>query len=76
MEKEFSRRQVLRGVAITGAGEWMGLSINWSDSRRLLTIELAEGSRMLPPARRNLEIKPGHATRRVIFEGHKASLQL
>src|SRR5437879_8965032 len=33
-------------------GEWMGIQMMWNDSRRILTLRLAKGSRMLPPLRR------------------------
>jgi alpha-glucosidase (family GH31 glycosyl hydrolase) len=51
-------------------GEWMGIEMNWSDRRRMLRLALAKGSRILPPSRRNIEVKLGDATRRVVFNGH------
>jgi alpha-glucosidase/alpha-D-xyloside xylohydrolase len=51
-------------------GEWMGVEMNWSDRQRLLRLTLAKGSRMLPPLRRDLVVKLGDATRRVVFNGH------
>ena len=38
-------------------GEWMGIEMNWSDSRRTLELKLAPGSRMLAPAPRALAIQ-------------------
>jgi hypothetical protein len=35
-------------------GEWMGVQIAWHDSRRTLTLQLADGSRMLPPQRKDI----------------------
>ena len=35
----------------------MGLQMSWKDSQRMLTLRLAEGSKMLPPLRRNIEVK-------------------
>jgi alpha-glucosidase/alpha-D-xyloside xylohydrolase len=51
-------------------GEWMGIEMNWNDRRRSLRLALARGSRMLPPLRRELVVKLGHATRRVVFDGN------
>ena len=50
-------------------GDWMGVKMAWNDSRRVLSLHLAEGSRMLPPARRQIEVKLAQATRRIVFEG-------
>jgi alpha-glucosidase (family GH31 glycosyl hydrolase) len=53
------------------SGEWMGIRMNWSDTRRTLSVSLAEGSRMLAPARREMEVRlagTGEVRRRV-FEG-------
>ncbi|MGB7022939.1 MAG: TIM-barrel domain-containing protein [Candidatus Acidiferrales bacterium] len=50
-------------------GDWMGIKMAWNDSRRVLSLHLAEGSRMLPPARRQIEVKLAQATRRIDFEG-------
>ncbi len=38
-------------------GEWMGIQMEWSEPGRMLTLRLAEASRMLPPSRREIEIK-------------------
>jgi alpha-glucosidase (family GH31 glycosyl hydrolase) len=51
-------------------GEWMGIAMNWSDRLRVLRIALANGSRVLPPLHRELLVKLGDATRRVVFDGH------
>ncbi|HLJ40567.1 MAG TPA: TIM-barrel domain-containing protein [Candidatus Acidoferrales bacterium] len=50
-------------------GDWMGVKMAWNDSRRVLSLHLAEGSRMLPPARRQIEVKLAQATRHIVFEG-------
>ncbi|MGH9727439.1 MAG: TIM-barrel domain-containing protein [Candidatus Acidiferrales bacterium] len=50
-------------------GDWMGIKMAWSDSRRVLSLHLAEGSRMLPPERRKIEVKLAQATRQIVFEG-------
>ena len=52
-------------------GEWMGIQMVWNDSRRLLTLRLAEGSRMLPLLRRKIEVRivTERTTRAISFEG-------
>jgi alpha-glucosidase (family GH31 glycosyl hydrolase) len=50
-------------------GDWMGIRMAWNESRRVLSLHLAEGSRMLPPARRQIEVKLEQATRHIVFEG-------
>jgi alpha-glucosidase/alpha-D-xyloside xylohydrolase len=44
-------------------GEWMGVQMSWNDARRVLSLHLAKGSRMLPPLRRKLEVTLANATR-------------
>ena len=51
-------------------GDWMGIQMAWNDARRLLTLRLAAGSRMLSPVGRNMEVKLGQKVRSVIFEGN------
>ena len=50
-------------------GEWMGIQMDWQDADRTLTLRLAAGSRMLPPLRRNLEVKLLQQTRSAVFDG-------
>jgi len=50
-------------------GEWMGIEMRWNDARRVLKMELAAGSRMLAPGRREMEVKLGETVRKVKFEG-------
>jgi alpha-glucosidase (family GH31 glycosyl hydrolase) len=50
-------------------GEWMGIQMRWNDARRILKLELAGGSRMLAPGRRDIEVKLGETMRKVVFEG-------
>lgn len=52
-------------------GQWTGVQMNWSDSRRRLTLRLSEESRMLPPTRRDFEVKLARSTisRTVTFQG-------
>jgi alpha-glucosidase (family GH31 glycosyl hydrolase) len=55
-------------------GAWMGTQMDWNDSRRVLTLRLAEGSRMLPPARRRIEVKLRETVRATEFDGHKVEV--
>jgi alpha-glucosidase/alpha-D-xyloside xylohydrolase len=57
-------------------GEWMGIQMAWSDARRTLSMQVAPGSRMLGPPKRNMEITVGDATKAVVFEGRNLSLRL
>ena len=57
-------------------GEWMGLEMNWSDTRRVLHLDLAKGSRMLPPLRREIIVKSGDATRSVVFSGQPLEVKI
>ncbi len=50
-------------------GEWMGIEMEWDDGRRRFRMRLAEGSRMLPPHRREVEIHLKGETRKAVFEG-------
>ena len=57
-------------------GEWMGLKIAWKDARRVLSLGLAEGSKMLPPNTRDIEIKLDGSVREVEFRGKPLEVQL
>jgi len=58
-------------------GEWMGIQLDWSESRRTLAMRLAEGSRMLPPTSRGIEIKLATGPqRRVVFDGNPVEFKL
>jgi alpha-glucosidase/alpha-D-xyloside xylohydrolase len=52
-------------------GEWMRIEMAWQDAGRRLTLHLASGSRMLPPARRNIELRIAGegVAKTVIFDG-------
>jgi alpha-glucosidase/alpha-D-xyloside xylohydrolase len=50
-------------------GDWMGIQMAWNDARKVLTLRLAAGSRMLPPAKRDLRVKLGESSRSAVFEG-------
>ena len=57
-------------------GEWMGIQMVWHDARRVLSLSLARGSRMLPPSPRNIEVKLGQITRAVVFDGKSIEVSL
>jgi alpha-glucosidase/alpha-D-xyloside xylohydrolase len=45
-------------------GEWMRIETAWRDADRRLTLRLAPGSKMLPPARRAIKVaSPGRSRR-------------
>ncbi len=58
-------------------GEWMGIQMAWNDRQRRLVLRLAEGSRMLPPRRREIEVRLAaeKATRVAAFEGRIVQIQ-
>ena len=49
-------------------GEWMGIRLNWNDAQRTLTLS-ARGSRLLPPARRMIELKLAGVEKHILFSG-------
>jgi alpha-glucosidase (family GH31 glycosyl hydrolase) len=50
-------------------GEWMGIQMTWNNLGRRLSLRLAEGSRMLPPAHRIFDIKLDEVMRQIKFGG-------
>jgi alpha-glucosidase len=52
-------------------GEFMRIAMAWRDADTRLTMRLAPGSRMLPPARRAMQVRlaGSTATRTIVFEG-------
>jgi len=59
-------------------GDWMRVAMTWRDSARRLTIALAPGSRMRPPARRPIDVRIAGAPaspRRVVFDGQPLEVQ-
>ena len=52
-------------------GEWLGISITWNERKRRLSLRLARGSRMLPPLRRNIEVRIASEKRArpAVFDG-------
>jgi alpha-glucosidase (family GH31 glycosyl hydrolase) len=59
-------------------GAWMGIEMAWNQAQRVLSMRLANGSRMLPPERRNIEVKlaTGGEARSVVFEGRPLEVRL
>jgi alpha-glucosidase/alpha-D-xyloside xylohydrolase len=59
-------------------GDWMGLAISWDDRLRRLTMRLADGSRMRPPAPRKFTVRvvPEKETREVMFTGAPLEIRL
>lgn len=59
-------------------GEWMRVEMAWRDAARRLTLRLAPGSRMLPPAKRAIELGVAGeaATRSAVFEGKPLEIRL
>src|SRR6266700_1904262 len=57
-------------------GESMGLQMSWADSKRVLVLELANGSRTRAPLRRNLEVKIDQTRRQVEFVGKRLEIRL
>jgi len=50
-------------------GEWMGTELNWDDTRRVLTLRLAPGCRMLTPSPRRIEVRLASALQTCDFDG-------
>ena len=59
-------------------GEWMRIEMVWRDAGERLTLQLARGARMLPPARRefNVRLAGSKETRRVTFDGKPLEVRL
>jgi alpha-glucosidase/alpha-D-xyloside xylohydrolase len=51
-------------------GEWMGTQLHWNDARRVLSLRLSPGSRMMPPARRRIAVKLNQTEKNVVFDGN------
>jgi alpha-glucosidase (family GH31 glycosyl hydrolase) len=50
-------------------GEWMGIEMTWNDGHKTLRLQLAPGSKMLPPASRPVTVQLGDAKRSSTFVG-------
>ena len=50
-------------------GEWMGIQMTWNDEHKTLQLQLAPGSRMLPPTQRTIVFHLADSSRDVAFNG-------
>jgi alpha-glucosidase (family GH31 glycosyl hydrolase) len=59
-------------------GEFMKVSITWNNRQRRLSLRLANGSKMLPPSRRNIVVRVAgeSAIREVVFQGRPLEVKL
>ena len=59
-------------------GEWMGIEMRWTDATRTLTLRLANGSRMRPPASQRISVRVAgtHTVRDVVFSGAAIEVRL
>jgi alpha-glucosidase/alpha-D-xyloside xylohydrolase len=59
-------------------GEFMKIAMAWDDGARRLTVRLVPGSRMLPPARRPIEVRLAgtDVMRSAVFEGKPLEVDL
>jgi alpha-glucosidase/alpha-D-xyloside xylohydrolase len=59
-------------------GAWMRIGMSWRNSDRRLTLRLAAGSRMLPPAKRSFVVRVAgeKTTRTVVFEGRPVEVRV
>jgi hypothetical protein len=59
-------------------GQWLGMRIEWRDASRRLSLRLADGSRMLPPLRRPIEVHVAGTNRSksVVFDGKPIEVQI
>jgi alpha-glucosidase/alpha-D-xyloside xylohydrolase len=58
-------------------GDWMGIRLAWDDGARRLTLQLADGSRMRPPLRREVAVRiaPEKGTQSLVFAGNPVELR-
>ena len=59
-------------------GEFMRVNLAWNDRQRRLTMRLAPGSKMRPPAKRNIVVREAGAKteRQVVFDGRPLDVRL
>src|SRR5262245_23923962 len=58
-------------------GEWMGIQAAWDDRQRRLTLRMAQGSRMLSPQRREIEVRvtSEKTIRQAVFAGRPVEVK-
>jgi len=59
-------------------GEWMRIEMVWTDATRRLTMRLAPGSKLLPPAKRAISVRIAgeKSSRDVVFDGRPLEVRL
>jgi alpha-glucosidase/alpha-D-xyloside xylohydrolase len=59
-------------------GAWVRIAMRWQDATRRLTLSLASGSRMLPPATRRFDVRVAgsNVTKSVRFSGKPITVQM
>jgi alpha-glucosidase/alpha-D-xyloside xylohydrolase len=59
-------------------GAWTGIQMDWNETQRMLTLNLVEGSRMLPSSHKHFEVKlaTGGKSQHVYFEGKRIGVRL
>jgi alpha-glucosidase (family GH31 glycosyl hydrolase) len=57
-------------------GEWMGIQMAWNDRSKTLSLGLSPGSRMLPPAPREIAIRLEETKRSISFDGKRIDVSL
>ncbi|MGA2022798.1 MAG: DUF5110 domain-containing protein, partial [Candidatus Sulfotelmatobacter sp.] len=50
-------------------GEWMGIQMAWDDGRKILSLQLARGSRMLSSEPKAITVQLAEVARNVTFKG-------
>jgi alpha-glucosidase/alpha-D-xyloside xylohydrolase len=59
-------------------GEWMGIEMRWRDAEKRLTLQLAPAARMMPPLRREIDVRIAgdKSSRRMVFTGRPVTANL
>jgi alpha-glucosidase/alpha-D-xyloside xylohydrolase len=57
-------------------GAWMGVQMKWDDTTRKLSLQLADGSRMLGSKQKKFDVKLGDTTKSIVFEGRPVEVSL
>ena len=59
-------------------GGWMGMRVSWRDRTRVASVRLADGSRTLPPGRRELDfaLPSGQRQGSAVFDGSPLEFRL
>jgi alpha-glucosidase/alpha-D-xyloside xylohydrolase len=59
-------------------GDWTGIEMSWDDRARRLSMKLAEGSKLLPPNERQIEVRsiPERKVQTIVFTGKRLEVRL